>query len=306
MKPEIHPHAVCESDRIGDGSRVAAFALVRAGARIGREADIREYALVDGDVCIGDRVVVESGAQLRDGLRVEDDAFIGPNVTFANVNFGADARPRTTHVGRGASVGAGATILPGRDIGQNAVVGAGAVVTRSVPPNAIVAGNPARIRGYVAHGGEIGRGATPTPAADGGVQQSRVRGVSVHRLPLRRDLRGSLTVAESSREIPFPVKRYFTVFDVPSSEIRGEHAHRSCHLFLVCVHGSCALVADDGENREEFHLDGPTIGVHLPPMVWGSQYKHSPGAVLLVLASEYYEPDDYIRDYQQFLDEVRR
>jgi UDP-2-acetamido-3-amino-2,3-dideoxy-glucuronate N-acetyltransferase len=78
------------------------------------------------------------------------------------------------------------------------------------------------------------------------------------------------------------VKRYFIVFDVPSMETRGEHAHRECHQFLICVRGSCAVVADDGKNRQEFLLDRPDVGVHLPPMVWGIQYKYSADAVLLV------------------------
>jgi hypothetical protein len=119
-------------------------------------------------------------------------------------------------------------------------------------------------------------------------------------------MRGSLSVAEFPKEIPFVPRRYFVVFDVPGSEIRGEHAHRTCHLFLVCVRGACSVVVDDGRSREEFRLDHPTLGLHLPPMVWGTQYKHTADAVLLVFASEWYDPDDYIRDYQAFLDEVRR
>lgn len=84
-------------------------------------------------------------------------------------------------------------------------------------------------------------------------------------------------------------------------ETRGEHAHRECHQFLICVRGSCAVVADDGTNRQEFLLDRPDIGIHLPPKVWGIQYKYSPDATLLVFASHYYESKDYIRDYSEFL-----
>ena len=114
------------------------------------------------------------------------------------------------------------------------------------------------------------------------------------------DIRGSLTVGEFERTVPFPVKRYFMVFDVPSVETRGEHAHRVCHQFLICVRGSCAVVADDGKNRQEFLLDRPDIGIHLPPMVWGIQYKYSADAMLLVFASHYYDSADYIRDYAEF------
>ena len=146
----------------------------------------------------------------------------------------------------------------------------------------------------------------PAPAADTppSVRQTTVAGVSVHRLPLRRDLRGSLVASETGKDIPFEPKRYFLVFDVPGSEIRGEHAHRACRQFLVCVRGACSLAVDDGATREEFRLDHPTIGVHVPPMVWATQFKHTSDAMLLVLASHRYDPDDYIRDYADFLREV--
>ena len=119
--------------------------------------------------------------------------------------------------------------------------------------------------------------------------------------PCMPDIRGSLTVGEFERSVPFQARRYFMVFDVPSVETRGEHAHHTCHQFLVCVRGQLSVVADDGTNREEFVLDRPDLGLHLPPRVWGIQYKYSADAVLLVFASHYYDADDYIRDYDQFL-----
>jgi hypothetical protein len=114
------------------------------------------------------------------------------------------------------------------------------------------------------------------------------------------DIRGSLTVGEFLRDIPFVANRYFMVFGVPSIETRGEHAHRECQQFLICARGSCSVVADDGTNREEFLLDSPDVGVYLPPLVWGIQYKYSPDAVLLVFASHNYDAADYIRDYDEF------
>jgi hypothetical protein len=125
--------------------------------------------------------------------------------------------------------------------------------------------------------------------------------VTLHRLPRVTDIRGSLTVGEFERSIPFPVRRYFMVFDVPSVETRGEHAHRLCHQFLICVRGQCSAVADDGTHRQEFVLDRPDIGLHLPPMVWGIQYQYSPDALLMVFASHYYDAADYVRDYNEFL-----
>jgi dTDP-4-dehydrorhamnose 3,5-epimerase-like enzyme len=95
------------------------------------------------------------------------------------------------------------------------------------------------------------------------------------------------------------------VFDVPSVETRGEHAHRECHQYLICVRGKVSVVADDGVNREEFMLDRPDLGLHLPPMVWGIQYKYSADALLLVFASHYYDAADYVRDYNEFLSLAR-
>jgi len=148
----VHERALCESEHIGAGTRVWAFAHVLPGARIGADCNICDGVFVEDDVVVGDRVTVKCGVQLWNGLRVEDDVFIGPNATFTNDPF-----PRSkqwvdltgTVIRASASIGANSTILPGVEVGRGAMVGAGAVVTRSVPPYAIVAGNPARIQGYV-------------------------------------------------------------------------------------------------------------------------------------------------------------
>jgi hypothetical protein len=114
------------------------------------------------------------------------------------------------------------------------------------------------------------------------------------------DARGALTVGEVASELPFQPERYFIVFDVPSLELRGEHAHKECHQFLICVHGSCRVLIDDGVNRCEVTLDRPDLGVHMPPMIWGTQYRYSRDATLFVFASQAYRADDYIRDYASF------
>lgn len=124
-------------------------------------------------------------------------------------------------------------------------------------------------------------------------------------LPLIKDPRGSLSVGEFGKSIPFEAKRYFVVFDVPTGEVRGEHAHRECHQFLICVKGSCSVITDDGSNRQEFVLDKPNVGAYLPPMTWGVQYNYSSDAVLLVFASHYYDDADYIRNYDEFLELVK-
>ena len=302
-QPFIHPLSDVQSSAIGSGTRLWQFVVVLPGAQIGKDCNICSHCLIENDVVVGDRVTVKSGVQLWDGLRVGNDVFIGPNASFTNDRFPrSQQKPEkflVTVIHDGASIGAGAVILPGVVIGSKAMVAAGAVVTRSVPPNAVVVGNPAKIVGYVdAARSDVFDVATTKHQV--GTTATCVAGVNLHRMLRVPDIRGSLTVGEFDKSIPFTAKRYFMVFDVPSMETRGEHAHRECHQFLICVRGSCAVVADDGANRQEFLLDRPDIGIHLPPMVWGIQYKYLADAVLLVFASHYYDNADYIRDYSEF------
>lgn len=109
------------------------------------------------------------------------------------------------------------------------------------------------------------------------------------------DARGVLTVGELPSEVPFMPARYFVVFDVPSVETRGEHAHKRCQQFLICLYGSCRVLLDDGIQKREVALDRPDIGVFVPGMIWATQHCYSPDAVLLVFASRPYEAGDYIR-----------
>ena len=146
--PFIHPLADVQSTAIGAGTRVWQFVVVLAGAKIGQNCNICSHCLIENDVVIGDRVTVKSGVQLWDGLRVGDDVFIGPNVTFTNDKHpksgNVDFKLLVTRVESGASIGGGATVLPGILIGSGATVGAGAVVTKDVPAGVTVVGNPAR------------------------------------------------------------------------------------------------------------------------------------------------------------------
>jgi acetyltransferase-like isoleucine patch superfamily enzyme/dTDP-4-dehydrorhamnose 3,5-epimerase-like enzyme len=305
MNHFVHEQGLCESTDVGAGTRVWAFAHVLPGARIGADCNVCDHVFIENDVVVGDRVTIKCGVQLWDGVRLADDVFVGPNVTFTNDAFPRSRQypesfPQTT-VGPGASLGANSTLLPGITIGRHAMVGAGAVVTKDVPPNAIVVGNPARIVGYV------DAGADETGPVDGGpgrLSNSRVPGVSLVQLTRADDLRGSLVAADFEGALPFVPRRFFTVFGVPSSDVRGAHAHRRCHQLLVCVQGSVNAVVDDGHERQEFVLDRPDVGLHMEPMIWGTQYRYSADAVLLVLASDPYDPDDYIRDHDTFLAEV--
>ena len=158
VETNIHPSADVQSDAIGTNTNIWQFCVVLPKAVIGCDCNICSHCFIENDVIIGDRVTVKSGVQLWDGLRVEDDVFIGPNVTFTNDKFPrSKAYPENfpiTTVCRGASIGGGAVILPGITIGEYAMVGAGSVVTRNVPPGVIVTGNPARVIGQVAAGNE--------------------------------------------------------------------------------------------------------------------------------------------------------
>ena len=160
-------------------------------------------------------------------------------------------------------------------------------------------GNPGRIVGYVGAKADLSTPSRHAPEETGSVSTT-VRGVTLHRLHQVEDPRGQLTFAETGRQIPFEIKRCFLIFGVPGQNIRGEHAHRRQHQFLLCTHGSCHVVADDGRAREEFVLDHPSVGLYLPPMTWAVQYKYTGDAVLLVLTSDYYDSADYIRDYADF------
>jgi acetyltransferase-like isoleucine patch superfamily enzyme len=153
--PFVHPAGLCESNTVGVGTRIWAFAHVLAGAIVGEHCNIGDHAFVEGGAVIGDRVTIKNGVLVWDAVTIEDDAFLGPGVVFTN-----DFRPRAwidrgpadlspTRVGRGATLGANSTVVCGTTIGAHAFVAAGAVVVNDVAPHALVVGNPARRIGWV-------------------------------------------------------------------------------------------------------------------------------------------------------------
>ena len=304
-----HATALVESQHIGRGSSVGAFSHVLVGAAIGENTSLADHVFIEGDVIVGDRVTIHCGVQLWNGLRVEDDVLVGPNATFTSQLFahaGAPiAAPAITRICKGARIGANATILPGVTIGRGAMVGAGAVVTRDVPRDAIVRGNPARITGYVDTLFGV-HAIAPAPAQPVEPRPLRAQGAMLIPIPKVTDMRGALSFAEFGSHLPFEPKRFFVVYDVPSREVRGEHAHKELHEVLICLKGSCSVMVDDGQHRDEVVLDTPTVGLHVPPRLWRVHYKYSPDALMLSLCSDIYDSTDYIRDYDQFIEFVRR
>ncbi len=171
----VHPQALCESARVGSGTRIWAFAHVTDGAVVGCDCNLGDAVYVERGAIIGDRVTVKNGVMLWAGVTIEDEAFIGPAVVFSNDKYPRSPRlPLVrdryqdpvnwllpTLVSRGASLGAGAVILPGVTIGPFAMVAAGSVITHDVPAHRLVVGNPARVVGWVcACGGKLSAGGT--------------------------------------------------------------------------------------------------------------------------------------------------
>jgi len=123
----------------------------------------------------------------------------------------------------------------------------------------------------------------------------------VIQLPQIKNRAGNITPVHNSIEIPFDIKRVFYLYDVPGGESRGAHAHKKCHQFLVAASGSFEVLLDDGERQDTVQLNRPYEGLHIPPMIWASEINFSSGSICLVLASEVYDENDYIRDYNEFL-----
>ena len=146
----IHSAAICESNKIGAGTRIWAFVHILPGASIGSDCNICDFVFIENRVVIGNRTTIKSGVQIWDGITIGSDVFVGPNVTFSNDKYpksrNSSFQMLPTLLKKGCSIGANATILPGITIGENATVGAGAVVTRSVADGVTVMGNPARAK----------------------------------------------------------------------------------------------------------------------------------------------------------------
>src|SRR5512132_2038409 len=135
------------------------------------------------------------------------------------------------------------------------------------------------------------------------IEATAVPAVKLIHLPLISESRGSLTFGEYDAHLPFIPRRFFLVFDVPAGETRGRHAHHRVTQALVCTSGRVVVAVDDGQRRDEIMLDSPARALVVPPLVWATQ-TFAAGAVLLVLCSESYDGDEYIRSYDEFIDLV--
>jgi UDP-2-acetamido-3-amino-2,3-dideoxy-glucuronate N-acetyltransferase len=290
----VHPAGICESTHVGEGTKVWAFAHVLSGAQIGRDCNICDGVFIENDVIVGNSVTIKSGVQLWNGVRLGDRVFVGPNATFTNDRFPRSKHPPATFlqtvVDDDVSIGANATILPGVHLGFGAMIGAGAVIVSDVPARSVVVGNPGRVVGY-AGAQELKHLSLPKNS-----------GPRLVRLQNQVDARGRLVVADGAN-IPFTPKRVFLVDQVAAGAARGGHAHRACHQLMIVAAGKIDVAVDDGgKSAFVVHVDDLQFALYVPPMVWSMQFGHSNDAVLMVLASEPYDPDDYINDYKEFQD----
>ncbi len=154
----VHPTAVVESEAIGEGTKIWHFAHVRHGSKIGKNCNIGKSVYIDIGAEIGNNVKIQNFVSVYKGVTIEDDVFVGPSATFTN-----DLYPRAfvwdeehvvpTRISKGASIGANATLVCGITVGQYAMIGAGSVVAEDVPPNALILGNPGKLRGWVCYCG---------------------------------------------------------------------------------------------------------------------------------------------------------
>lgn len=302
----IHPSADVRSVRIGSGTRVWQNVVILPGATIGENCNICAGCFIEDDVVIGNNVTVKNNVALYSGVRLESDVFIGPGAIFTNDVYPRSQRrppsfPVTT-VRRGASLGANATLVPGIDIGENAVVGAGAVVTQDLPAWAVAVGNPARICGTRAREG--GRPNASLSAST--MLELNFSGASLHAVANRPDGRGLLLFADFEKDLPFVPQRVFSLVGLRAGSWRGNHAHRRCEQFIICLGGTCRIFLDDGTQSVEIALDRTDVGLFVKAAVWVLLHSISEGAAMLVLASQSYDESDYIRSYGEFLEWKRR
>lgn len=130
---------------------------------------------------------------------------------------------------------------------------------------------------------------------------NKIADCKLHHIKTLSNVNGDISIIDKESFELFNVERIFYLYDVPSGESRGAHAHKKCHQFLIAVSGAFEVLVDDGYRKEVFKLHKPNVGLHIPPGIWASEINFSGGSICMVLASHKYEAEDYIRDYSEFL-----
>ncbi|QJB58045.1 WxcM-like domain-containing protein [Pseudodesulfovibrio sp. zrk46] len=300
MEIKTIPPTFASGENLQVGKNIAYGVNISAGnnVSIGDNSSVGDNVTIGSNVTIGANVVIEAGVCICDGVVFEDGCHISAGVVFTS---GDGQASDLFTVAPNAHIGANATICQ-VSVGRHSVVKPGTVVTRKVPSNAIVCGNPAKITGYM--GADIVSQSQHSIYTKDAPYSSKT-GARIYDIPRFSDMRGDLSVVEIERLLPFSVNRLFYTYNIDTELVRGEHAHIECQQFLVSVAGSVNVVCDNGKHREEFVLDNPGVGLHIPHLCWGVQYKHSKDNILLVLASHSYEAEDYIRDYDEFIKYIK-
>ncbi|WP_319777815.1 WxcM-like domain-containing protein [Maridesulfovibrio sp.] len=283
---------------------------------IGNKSYIQHHSTIGDNVTIGDNCLIQSNVVIDDNVHIKNSVTIKSNVcickdtiiesgtcvesgtVFISDRLASSREAGCAKVGRDVIVGANSTIYPVK-IDANSIIKPGSVVTRDVPHNSIVAGNPAKIIDYVDT--DVANDQKPLSVYGDKKPYISKTGAIVYSIPTFSDMRGDLSVLEFEQFLPFSVQRVFYTYNIDTEMVRGEHAHIECKQFLIAIAGSLNVVCDNGFVREEFVLNTSQKGLYIPPKCWGIQYKHSKDSVLLVCASMAYDSDDYIREYDEFI-----
>ena len=279
---KIHPLAHVATREIGDRCLIEQFCVIRSTAILDEAVHLAPHCFIDERVRLGRGTTVQAGVHFGEDAEISSGVSVGENSVIC----------QGVRLYENVSVGAGVTVSPGVEVGQHATIEDGSVVHRDVPPGARVRGNPGTIQGYETEEAII---PLPHPSA------SKIQDVKQISLVQVKDLRGTLTVCQWDKQLPFSPQRVFFQHGVPSEKIRGAHAHKECAQVLVCVSGRVNVLLDDGLVREEHLLDSGDQGLLIPPGIWATQYNYSQEAVTAVFASHNYDAADYIRDYDEYL-----
>jgi acetyltransferase-like isoleucine patch superfamily enzyme/dTDP-4-dehydrorhamnose 3,5-epimerase-like enzyme len=299
-----HSSAIIESEDIGPRCVIEPFVRISEGATVGSDCFLGTGTVIGAGVRLGNNVQILGNVNIPPNVQIGSNVIVHPGVSFVPTGLMQleSSASTATRVNDGARLGANATIMYGISIGTNSIIEPGSLITKDVPQNAVMRGHPAKIVGYGNSANTPALRATSKKADT--LRPLAVKGAALHPIPLIVDLRGSLVFGEIAQHLPFTPQRFFVVYDVPSEEVRGEHAHLELHEFLICLKGSISVALDDGTHHDEVRLDSPTVGLHIPPRLWRVHYKYSPDAVMLSLCSDVYKAEDYVREYSDFLELV--